>query len=75
MIIDRYHGTAKNGVITFDDADLTQQAHDDFDALNEMDVDLDIVPVELHTKDLAGISLSINDIEALDGFVLLLQDE
>lgn len=71
LVIERYHGTQDGNTISFADPETAQKARVDLDELNEMEVQIDFEPVSISMEDIAGASQSMNDLEALDGFVVL----
>lgn len=71
LIIEKYHGKIVNGTITFDNEEAAQCAQADLRDLYDLDIDAGIEAVILSMDDIKGVSLSVNDMEALEGFVVL----
>ncbi len=69
VIIERYGGNNQNGSISFSDAESVAGAQADLKELNDMEVELDIEPVSVKVDDLHGLEVTLNDIDALNGFV------
>lgn len=70
MIIEKYHGSVKNGVISFADEDNATNAQNALRELNEMTVEIEFDPVTINMNDIQSGSVSIDDIANLDGFVV-----
>lgn len=69
-IIQKFHGTEADGSIVFkttEDLDGAQKALNELDAL---EMETEVTPIRLKAEDFDKTHLSMNDIAALDGFVL-----
>lgn len=68
--IDRHSGELNSdGMVKFKDEDECVECKKELNELNDMDVDVEIPPVELSEEDLAGQTISPADIYNLEGFV------
>lgn len=70
LVVDRYHGVPKDGIVSFSDQDDAKKAYTELEELNNMEIQIDISPVSISADDIAQAKLSMNDIETLDGFVI-----
>lgn len=67
---EKYNGTINNeGVVTFLNESDCKACKKELDEISNMDVDIEITPVELSEDDLAGQTISPADIYNLEGFV------
>lgn len=71
LIVEKYHGRVVNGSITFDNEEAAQCAQVDLQELYDLETETDIDAVAISMDDIKGVSLSMNDMDALEGFVVL----
>lgn len=72
LIVKKYNGQASNGTIIFADAECAKKAHEALHDLYELVVDIDFEPVTVNMDDFKDGTLSLNDLEAFDGLVILI---
>lgn len=70
-IMDRYHGTVAEGNITFSNAEDAAHAQAELNELYLTDIDDAFIPVEIAAESLKDCTMSLNDMEALDGIIAL----
>lgn len=71
VIVNGYNGKIANGTISFDDEDNTKKAQKDLQDLYALEAEYGLDPVTVHLDDIINCKMSLNDMETLDGFVVL----
>ena len=72
MIVEKYNGRAVNGTITFSDEETVRHAHAALQELYDLEVEFESDAVTVKLDDIKGGTLSVNDLETLEGFVALI---
>ena len=71
VIVSSHEGKVNNGSITFTDEEKAKSAQQALQDLYSQEAEYDREPVELALDDVAGCKLTMNDLDALEGFVTL----
>ena len=69
IIVDRYHGIPNGNLVSFEDPEDAKKASAELEEMNELEVQLDFSPFEICSDDFSQALQSMNDLEALDGFI------
>lgn len=70
-IISRHNGVPTNdGDYQFADKETTMATYTEMQELHDMDVDVELDPVEVDINQAMAGNMSMNDIQALDGIVI-----
>lgn len=72
IILERFEGRLEGDTLFFPNAENAQQAREELNAMNAMDVEYEAEPVKICAEELRATALSMDDIAALDGFVELI---
>ena len=69
-IVDQYNGVILgNGNIQFASSEIAEKAKNEMQALNDLEIDLDITPISITLDAIRDGMMSPSDMESLEGFV------
>ena len=71
LIAEQYHGRIVNGRLSFEDESDMLHAQAELQELYALQSDEPFNAVSLNLNDIGDVSISVNDIESLEGFVVL----
>lgn len=71
-IMDRYEGRVVDGNVTFSKAENATSAQTELNELYLTEIEDSFVPVEVHADSLKDCTMSMSDMEALDGIITLI---